>query len=154
MRRLHVSRGSLNLLWLVLLILVWVFPLPSTATTDVHTLNMNLSQFEFAPGRVEVHQGDQVIINLTASDVVHGFYLDGYGVEQRVEPAITRQISFTADQTGKFRYRCSVSCGSLHPFMIGELVVSTNFPFLRSLGLLAVSLFATLTSLYFGARKL
>ena len=154
MRRLHVSRGSLNLLWIVLLILVWVFPLPSTATTDVHTLNMNLSQFEFAPGRVEVHQGDQVIINLTASDVVHGFYLDGYGVEQRVEPAITRQISFTADQTGKFRYRCSVSCGSLHPFMIGELVVSTNFPFLRSLGLLAVSLFATLTSLYFGARKL
>jgi heme/copper-type cytochrome/quinol oxidase subunit 2 len=154
MRRLHVSRGSLNLLWLVLLILVWVFPLPSTATTDVHTLNMNLSQFEFAPGRVEVHQGDQVIINLTASDVVHGFYLDGYGVEQRVEPAITRQISFTADQTGKFRYRCSVSCGSLHPFMIGELVVSTNFPFLRSLGLLAVSLLATLTSLYFGARKL
>jgi hypothetical protein len=28
--------------------------------------------------------------------------------------------------------RCNVACGSLHPFMIGKLVVGPNLPWLRA----------------------
>jgi cytochrome c oxidase subunit 2 len=81
---------------------------------------------------------------LQATDVVHGFYLDGYGIETRVEPGISEQVEFVADRAGKFRYRCSVSCGTLHPFMIGELVVGPNLTYIRAIGLTLVVLAATL----------
>jgi heme/copper-type cytochrome/quinol oxidase subunit 2 len=80
--------------------------------------------------------------------VTHGFYLDGYGLEQRVTPGMSQEIMFTADQPGKFGYRCSVSCGPLHPFMIGELVVNTNFPFWRAVALVAVTLTGTIIYLW------
>lgn len=97
-----------------------------------HDIDLASSQFAYEPGRITVQKGDEVVINLTASDVTHGFYLDGYGVETRVEPGINQQIVFVADQPGKFRFRCSVSCGSLHPFMIGELVVTPNTLFWKA----------------------
>jgi heme/copper-type cytochrome/quinol oxidase subunit 2 len=100
---------------------------------------LDATQYEYAPGRVRVNEGDQVVLTLTASDVVHGFYLDGYGLEPRVEPGVSEQITFVADKAGKFRYRCSVSCGPLHPFMSGELVVASNTPFWRAIGLVLVA---------------
>ena len=78
-----------------------------------------------------MNQGDSVTISLSASDVVYGFYLDSHGLQQSVQPG-SRQITFTADQPGKYRYRCSVSCGALHPFMIGELVVNADTPLWRA----------------------
>ena len=114
-------------------------PLPTPAP-QVRHITIDATQFQFNPGRVEVNEGDRLIITLTASDVTHGFYLDGYGIEQRLIPGISRQIELTANQTGTFRFRCAVSCGPLHPFMIGELVVNPNFPFLRASGVLLVLL--------------
>ncbi len=79
---------------------------------------------------------------------MHGFALDGYDVQQRVEPGITQRIEFTADRAGKFRYRCSVNCGTLHPFMIGELVVNSNTPFWRAIGLVLVAAAGMLITLW------
>jgi len=109
---------------------------------------MTAGQFAFDPPVLHVNQGDRVILTLQASDVVHGFYLDSYGVEARVEPGISQQVEFVADRAGKFRYRCSVSCGTLHPFMIGELVVGPNLTFTRAVGLMVVTLAATLFYLW------
>ncbi len=129
--------------------------LPATSATAPTTRQLTIAarQFEFAPGRMEVNQGDTVMLRLTAVDVTHGFYLDGYGLEQRMEPGIAHEITFVADQPGKFRYRCSVSCGPLHPFMIGELVVNTNLTFWRAVGLMAVGLVGTLVYLWRSGRR-
>jgi heme/copper-type cytochrome/quinol oxidase subunit 2 len=133
--------------FVLLALLVLVIPLPDTTTPTERHITLDARQFEFAPGRVEVNQGDQVTITLAASDVVHGFYLDGYGIEARVEPGLTKQIAFVADRSGKFHYRCSVTCGPLHPFMIGEFVVGANFPFWRAVGVAAVAVVGMLVYL-------
>jgi heme/copper-type cytochrome/quinol oxidase subunit 2 len=44
-----------------------------------------------------------------------------------------------ADQAGKFRYRCAVNCGSLHPFMIGELIVDSNTPYWRAIAFMLLA---------------
>ncbi|HLA44445.1 MAG TPA: cupredoxin domain-containing protein, partial [Aggregatilineales bacterium] len=123
-------RTVVLLLMFGLLAVVWLWlPLPHTAAAATRRIEINAAEYAYTPGRIHVNHGDQVVITLTSSDVVHGFYLDGYSINERVIPGIEQRFEFTADQTGKFRYRCSVSCGSLHPFMIGELVVSPNKPF-------------------------
>lgn len=105
-------------------------------------------QFAYEPGTLEVNQGDTVIITLTASDVVHGLYLDSYGLETRVESSQSQSIQFVADKPGKFRYRCSVSCGTLHRFMIGELIVGPNTTFGRAVALLALVVVGALLYLW------
>lgn len=129
--------------WLIAFVLlalgVLLVPLPEVSQATTRYITLDAKQFEFTPGRVHVNQGDRVVITLTASDVVHGFYLDGYSLERRVEPGISQKIEFVADKTGKFRYRCAVSCGSLHPFMIGELVVDSNTPYWRAAALVLLT---------------
>jgi cytochrome c oxidase subunit 2 len=127
---------------------ILLLPIPSFAAPVTHRITLTARQFAFDPPVLHVNQGDRVIITLQAADVVHGFYLDGYGLEARVQPGTAQQIEFTADQAGKFRYRCAVSCGALHPFMIGELVVSPNLTFVRAVGLMGVALAATLFYLW------
>lgn len=138
----HLSRlPLLRLLAFALLgLAVLAVPVPTLAAPQTHHVELDSTQFEFSPGRLHVNQGDMVVFHLTASDVVHGFYLDGYGIDERLEPGIAREVSVVVDQRGKFRYRCSVSCGPLHPFMIGELIVGPNVPLWRAVGVALVAL--------------
>lgn len=128
--------------------LLLTIPAPVSANPQLRRFTIDARQFEFTPGRVEVNVGDRVILTLTASDVVHGFYLDGYGIERRFTPGQSVTLEFMADKAGKFRYRCSVSCGPLHPFMIGELVVGPNVPFWQAGGFVVIALVGALFVLW------
>jgi len=105
-------------------------------------IDIQASQFQFDPGTIKVKPGDQVTINLTAMDVAHGIYLDGYGLELKVDPGETKSFTFIANRRGSFRFRCSISCGALHPFMIGKIQVGQNLTLLRGVGLSALAVIA------------
>ncbi|HEC23786.1 MAG TPA: hypothetical protein ENI95_12810 [Chloroflexi bacterium] len=124
----------------LLALAVLVAPIPRLVPPQEREITISLTQFEFSPARLRVNQGDRVTLTLAASDVVHGFYLEGYGIEERIEPGVTKRIEFVAERRGKFRYRCSVNCGALHPFMVGELIVGPNIPFWRAMGLTLLAL--------------
>lgn len=128
--------------------LLLTIPAPVSANPQLRRFTIDARQFEYSPGRFEVNVGDRVILTLTASDVVHGFYLDGYGIERRFTPGQSVTLEFMADKAGKFRYRCSVSCGPLHPFMIGELVVGPNVPFWQAGGFVVIALVGALFVLW------
>lgn len=86
------------------------------------------------------------MLRFSSSDVPHGFYLDGYPIELMAQKGTSfRKISeehsldslkqdwikvssvkFTAARSGKFVFRCTATCGNLHPFMTGEMVVRPN----------------------------
>jgi heme/copper-type cytochrome/quinol oxidase subunit 2 len=134
--------------FVVVALIVLLVPLPFSTGSTTRQVTVTAEQFAFNPPVLRVNQGDRIRLTLQAADVTHGFYLDGYGLQKRIEPGLSQQVEFVADQAGKFRYRCSVSCGNLHPFMIGELVVSPNWPFTRTLGLTLVVVAATLFYLW------
>ena len=122
--------------------------LPFPAAGDLgkdQVIDIQASQFQFDPGTIKVKPGDQVTINLTALDVAHGIYLDGYGLDLKVDPGQTKSFTFTADRQGSFRFRCSISCGALHPFMIGKIQVGQNIILLRGVGLSAIAMIAIAT---------
>jgi heme/copper-type cytochrome/quinol oxidase subunit 2 len=154
-RHIYPASGSRlrgNVLLLLVLVVVgagilglpWPFSPPPTS----RHLRLDSRQFEFEPGMLRVNKGDTVVITLTAADVVHGLYLDGYGLETRVEPGLSQTIRFVADKSGKFRYRCSVSCGTLHPFMTGELIVGPNTTFGRAVALTLLVVAGTMVYLW------
>ena len=58
------------------------------------------------------------------------------------DPGHTASLSFVANQAGSFRFRCSVTCGALHPFMIGKLNVGSNDLMWRALGLSVLAIIA------------
>jgi polyferredoxin/plastocyanin len=116
---------------------------PSVAPDDgPHEISITARQYGYSPHRITIDTGDEVRLHLAALDVVHGFYLEGHDLEAEIRPGAlafrvrrpstgepfreVEEYRFTAGRPGKYRYRCSVTCGTLHPFMQGELVVLPN----------------------------
>ncbi len=95
----------------------------------VREFEVEAERFQYTPSVLRVDKGDHVIIRLKTRDVSHGIYLDGYGLEIKAEPGDEAVMEFDADKVGKFKFRCAVTCGPMHPFMIGELVVEPNGQF-------------------------
>ncbi len=89
---------------------------------------------------LRVARGDTVSIKLTSTDVVHGLYLDGYGLSVESEPGQTATLTFIANHSGTFRFRCNVTCGAMHPFMIGSLTVGGHDALMRGVALTALGL--------------
>lgn len=129
---------------------IWFMPWPVVAAAPVErVIDVHASSFEYQPGTVRVNPGDKVTLELSSTDVTHGIYIDGYNLEVIAEPGQPQQLSFVAEKAGSFRLRCSVTCGSLHPFMIGKLQVGPNNLLWRSI---AISILGIL-AIFWIARK-
>lgn len=138
-REKRVSIGR-RLLWLLILVItglmVALLPLPQpTAVPTTRHIHITAKDFGFTPGVIRVNPGDRVTLELEAGDVVHGLYLDEYDLAVTAEPGQPAAISFVANRTGTFRWRCSVTCGALHPFMMGKLQVGIHWLFWRAMAL-------------------
>lgn len=155
-KTLAIATTTAGLLMLgALLLLGWKQPRPTE-----RSITIEAQKYGYTPAVIKVNKGDRVTLRLKAKDVTHGFFLEGYDLDAKARPEMplfwvrrpskeedyrtVEEISFVADQEGKFRYRCSTTCGYMHPFMQGELIVQPNrllpASILLSLGLTALSL--------------
>ena len=136
------------LLLLIMTGLVVAFaPLPVQPNApQERTFRVEAGQFAYSPSELKVNPGDSVAIQLVSTDVVHGLYVDGYDISIEADPGQTKTLSFVADKPGSFRFRCNVTCGAMHPFMIGKLTVGSNNWFIRSIGLAALATIGVIVS--------
>ncbi|MEJ2156518.1 MAG: 4Fe-4S binding protein [Desulfobacteraceae bacterium] len=114
---------------------------------QTRTITLEAHKYGYSPERIFVNKGDTIILKPTSKDVTHGFLLDGYDLEftikqegiaylkyrwededgqSHVDWDKVREVEMTADRAGKFVFRCTQTCGNLHPFMTGELIVGPN----------------------------
>lgn len=121
-------------------------PVQSTAPQE-RTFRIEAGQFSYSPSEIKVNPGDTVNIQLVSTDVVHGLYVDGYDISIEADPGQTKTLSFIADKPGSFRFRCNITCGAMHPFMIGKLDVGSNNWFFRSIGLAALAMTGVMVSI-------
>lgn len=124
------------LLFVVAGLLVAFAPLPAQPNVpQERTFRIDARQYAYSPSEIHVNPGDTVTFELVSTDVVHGLYVDDYGVSVEADPGQTATLTFVADKSGSFRFRCNITCGAMHPFMIGKLTVGTNHWLYRGVGL-------------------
>ena len=158
MSRIRISHYLLLGVLLVAGALVGLFPALIWHTpTQARSFTITARKYGYEPSVLRVNRGDRVRIQLVAADVTHGFYLEGYDLDAKARPQNptfwlrhpsaggsaqagdeyqeVQEIDVVAGRAGKFRYRCSMTCGYMHPFMQGELIVSPNYVYSTSVGL-------------------
>jgi heme/copper-type cytochrome/quinol oxidase subunit 2 len=119
------------------------------AETRTHNIALGAKKYGYSPSRIIVNKGDSIVLKPKSRDVTHGFLLDGYPIEfimrkganflkytwqdedgkSQADWDRVSEVEFVADTSGKFTFRCTQTCGNLHPFMTGELIVRPNTPY-------------------------
>ncbi|NIR49392.1 MAG: hypothetical protein GWN62_15515 [Aliifodinibius sp.] len=125
-----------------------------TSKPTLREITFEAEKYAYTPARLKVNLGDTLLIKLVSKDVTHGFYLEGYDFDafaraqfpyffvkkydeesKKFDHETVQSYRLLMDKPGKFRYRCSVTCGSMHPFMQGELIVGPNYAYAATIGL-------------------
>ena len=88
-----------------------------------HEFLVTSRKYEFGPSSLRVKKGDHLMLVITALDHDHGFRLDEFHINTKIERGKTVTVEFTADKAGTFPFRCSSFCGLGHGGMKGTLVV-------------------------------
>lgn len=88
----------------------WLFNYPDS---DVNT------------GELHVPVGQDVLLNISASDVIHSFWVPQFRLKQDAIPGQATQLRFTATKTGTFPIVCTELCGGYHGSMRSSVVVQT-----------------------------
>lgn len=97
---------------------------PTPAETPVKTIEVAASRYKFDPEKIEVNEGDRVVLKMRSLDVAHGL-----GVKEfKVQAAIPKggevvTVEFVASKAGTYVIECSEYCGRGHKGMKGQLVV-------------------------------
>lgn len=120
-----------------IILLIGIFSIMCAAhcQAEERFFELKAKKFSYTPHIIRVNKGDVVRLRLLSEDVRHGFFLDGYGKRMTAYPGQEGSVKFTADKAGRFIFRCSVTCGEFHPYMVGYLIVEPNSRFLFFVGL-------------------
>lgn len=120
--------------------LVWAVSSSGAVRGPVeHEIRVVARSYAFGPPVIRARRGDSLRLRFASTDVVHGFYLEGHDLDVTIPPLsrrvlVTRggrtetaeEVAFVLERSGKFHFRCSKTCGAMHPFMQGELIVGPN----------------------------
>jgi plastocyanin len=83
-------------------------PAPAArGNSDGSGVKVLAKKYEFNPNVITVRQGDHVRLVITAVDRDHGFKLEAFNIDQKLEKDEPTTIEFIADKAGTFPFQCS-----------------------------------------------
>ena len=73
--------------------------------------------------------GKKVRVLVTATDVIHAFWVPAFGIKQDAIPGFIKEVWFKVDEPGVYRGQCAELCGKAHGFMpiVVEAVSQENY---------------------------
>jgi plastocyanin len=77
-------------------------------TAGARPITVKASNFEFAPDRLAVEQGEEIALRLQSEDSSHDFAIDGLGHVADVGGGETTTARLRIDDPGKYTYFCTV----------------------------------------------
>jgi plastocyanin len=91
-------------------------------TSGARTVDIEASNFQFAPGRIDLGTGEEVALELTSEDGPHDFAVDGLGPVADVSGGETTTQRLRIDEPGTYTFFCTIP-GHRDGGMEGSLVV-------------------------------
>ena len=91
--------------------------LPADSRSSLVIVSVEASQFTYTPKVVRVKSGQNVTIQITNVDTVHGLRIPALAISG------TKSVNFIAPAPGTYEFSCPTMCGSGHREMQGTLVV-------------------------------
>lgn len=85
----------------------------------------NYPQDGVTTGELHVPVGKEVQLNITATDVIHSFWVPQFRLKQDALPGQPAELRFIATKTGEFPVVCAELCGSYHGSMRTRVLVQT-----------------------------
>ena len=82
-----------------------------------------MKKYSFDPPVIRIKSGETVALDLSTTDVQHGFDVPALGIKQPVQPGKPVTITIQAPNKGEYEVVCGVICGPRHDDMTGKLVV-------------------------------
>ncbi len=76
-------------------------------------------------GELHVPVGADVQLNLSATDVIHSFWVPQFRLKQDAIPGIPTELRFVATKPGTYPVVCTELCGGYHGSMRSQVIVQT-----------------------------
>jgi cytochrome c oxidase subunit II len=131
----------LEFLWILIpsIVVVFIFyygwrvytdlRIPTAGATEVHVnARQWMYEIKYPDGRTAINEirvpaGNPVKFILSASDVLHGFYLPDFRVKMDMIPGRVTTLWVQPDRPGSYQIFCTVYCGTGHSNMLARLIV-------------------------------
>jgi cytochrome c oxidase subunit II len=81
------------------------------------------SAWQFRPAELRVPAGVEIVFTATATDVIHGFNIEGTRLNMMLIPGQISQNRYTFREPGEYLVICHEYCGLGHHMMAGRIIV-------------------------------
>jgi cytochrome c oxidase subunit 2 len=95
----------------------------SLAGETMQPIKITASKFHFTPDHITLIKGQPATLQLTSTDVTHGFMARALKIDTDIKPAKVTDITVTPAAAGTFKVICDHYCGLGHSGMKLTVVV-------------------------------
>ncbi|HWZ46737.1 MAG TPA: cupredoxin domain-containing protein [Herbaspirillum sp.] len=100
-----------------------MFSMQAQAQAKPRIIKIEARKFVFTPNEITIKQGEQIILELTALDFIHGFSLPDFKMRTDIMPGKVTTLALNPTEVGRFTFLCDNFCGDGHETMNGSLIV-------------------------------
>jgi cytochrome c oxidase subunit II len=80
-------------------------------------------KYTFEPQVIRLKKDETVVLEVTSTDVQHGFSVPGLGISEPIQKGRVAEIRVTPETRGEFPVECDIICGAGHDEMVGKIIV-------------------------------
>ena len=77
----------------------------------------------YVDGDLHVPQGENILLTLHSTDVIHSFFVPAFRLKRDVVPGRYHKAWFNATEVGEFQAYCAEYCGTAHSDMLARVIV-------------------------------
>jgi len=93
------------------------------ATVEATHIRVTMRKFAIEPRIIQVRKAQNVVLDVSTEDVLHGFMVAKLGINEPIQPGKSAAIPLDTSRKGEFEVTCSILCGAGHNDMRAQILV-------------------------------